>query len=146
MGLGNDVGHLVELVMDLNKSLQNVSARLGTLETCIQTTTTDMTMLVTGVAEGVGTLGRDFTSMGHDLGHVLSQQDDLKSAVHELGSISLRNFFNLPVTSGKQIRCSFCNMSGKYLTLILSKLFFANLHPCVSYFHNHPFWVFLSVK
>ena len=113
MGLGNDVGHLVELVMDLKKSLQNVSARLGTLETCIQTTTTDMTMLVTGVAEGVGTLGRDFTSMGHDLGHVLSQQDDLKSAVHELGSISLRNFFNLPVTSGKQIRCSFCNMSGK---------------------------------
>ena len=146
MGLGNDVGHLVELVMDLNKSLQNVSARLGTLETCIQTTTTDMTMLVTGVAEGVGTLGRDFTTMGHDLGHVLSQQDDLKSAVHELGSISLRNFFNLPVTSGKQIRCSFCNMSGKYLTLILSKLFFVNLHPCVSYFHNHPFWVFLSVK
>ena len=113
MGLGNDVGHLVELVMELNKSLQNVSARLGTLETCIQTTTTDMTMLVTGV-------GRDFTSMGHDLGHVLSQQDDLKSAVHELGSISLRNFFNLPVTSGKQIRCSFCNMSGKYLILTFS--------------------------
>ena len=113
VGLGNDVGHLVELVMDHNKAVQNVTARLGTLESCVQTNNNDLSVLVTGAAEGVGTLGRDFTSVCHDLRQIKDQQGEMMSAVHELGSVSLRNFFNLPVTSGKQIRCSFCSMSGK---------------------------------
>ena len=50
VGLGNDVGHLVEL--DLNKAVQNITARLGTLESCVQTNTNDLSVLV---AEGVGT-------------------------------------------------------------------------------------------
>ena len=114
LGLGNDVDHLVEIVLYLSNSVQAALAQLNHLHDRLNNIYQETTILVTGIAEGVGTLSQDFSRLANDLCILWDQQQEVVSAVHELGSISLRYFFNLPVTSGKQTRRSFCSMSSKY--------------------------------
>ena len=67
LGLGNDVDHLVEIVLYLSNSVQAALAQLNHLHDRLNNIYQETTILVTGIAEGVGTLSQDFSGLANDL-------------------------------------------------------------------------------
>ena len=114
-GLENDIVHLVDLVMDIKSMLFGLSTQVTNLEVKNNKVQEDFAVLLSGVAEGVGTVGRTNSDLMEKFNLLREQQEVVVGSVHELGAISIRSFFGLPVTSGKQMRCSYCGLSGTKL-------------------------------
>ena len=115
-GLENDIVHLVDLVMDIKSMMFNLSTQVTNIEARSNKVQEDFAVLLSGVAEGVGTIGRTNSDLMERLNILREQQEVVVGSVHELGAISIRSFFGLPVTSGKQMRCSYCGLSGMKLS------------------------------
>ena len=105
IGLNNDIVHLVEMVDGIKYVVDDILARVQAVEDH----QAGLAPLISGVAEGLGALGRSVASKAQEQ-QTLGQA--ITCAVHELGGLAIRNYFSLPVTSGKQHRCSYCGMSG----------------------------------
>ena len=110
-GLENDIVHLVDLVMDIKSMLFGLSTQVTNLEVKNNKVQEDFAVLLSGVAEGVGTVKRTNSDLMEKFNLLREQQEVVVGSVHELGAISIRSFFRLPVTSGKQMRCSYCGLS-----------------------------------
>ena len=105
IGLNNDIVHLVEMIDGMRTAVDDILCRVKTLED----NQVGLSPIVSGIAEGIGALGRSVAARAQeqlDVGHAIN------CSVHELGAIAIRTYFSLPVTSGKQHRCSYCGMAG----------------------------------
>ena len=124
IGLNNDIVHLVEMIDGMRTAVDDILGRIKTLED----NQAGLSPVVSGIAEGIGALGRSVAARAQeqiDIGHAIN------CSVHELGAIAIRNYFALPVTSGKQHRCSYCGMAGNIPKLFPKHHFKPSIYPAL---------------
>ena len=112
IGLNNDIVHLVEIVDGMRTAVDDILVRVKTLEA----NQAWLSPLVSRIAEGIGALGRIVAARAQEQTQI---GQAIICAEHELGAITKRNYFALPVTSRKQHHCSFCGMAGNISNLFL---------------------------